>query len=59
LLVAPEDDERANAALPLPEIPVSRPDDLWLCGPHRMLCGDAISAEAVARLLGDRKPLFH
>jgi len=58
LLVDPEDDERANAAPPLPENPVSRPGDLWLCGAHRVLCGDATSAEAVARLLGDRKPLL-
>jgi hypothetical protein len=27
-----------------------------LLGPHRALCGDATSAEAVARLLGERKP---
>ena len=27
------------------------PGDLWLLGPHRVLCGDATSAEAVARLL--------
>ena len=36
----------------------SQVGDLWLCGPHRVLCGDATSAEAVARLLGDRKPLL-
>jgi len=35
---------------------VSRAGDLWLLGPHRVLCGDATSAESVARLLGDRKP---
>jgi len=58
LLIAPEDDEKANAAPPLPENPVSRPGDLWLCGPHRVLCGDATSPEAVARLLADRKPLL-
>ena len=58
LLVAPEDDEKANAAPPLPENPVSRPGDLWLCGKHRVLCGDATSPEAVVRLLADRKPLL-
>ena len=35
---------------------MSRLGDLWLLGPHRVLCGDATSAEAVARLLGERKP---
>ncbi len=43
---------------PLPDSPVSRPGDLWLLGPHRLLCGDATSPEAVARLLGDRKPFL-
>src|SRR5271165_4383009 len=51
-----DDEERANATPPLPETPVSRLGDLWLLGPHRVLCGDATSAESVARLLGDRKP---
>jgi DNA modification methylase len=55
-LLALEDEELANAAPPLPESPVSRVGDLWLVGPHRVLCGDAISPEAVARLLGERKP---
>ncbi len=55
-LLAIDDEERANAAPPVPENPVSRLGDLWLCGKHRILCGDATSAEAVARLLGDRKP---
>ena len=56
LLLDPGDDDQANAAPPLPENPVSRLGDLWLCGPHRVLCGDATSPEAVATLLGDRKP---
>ena len=55
-VLALEDDERANATPPLPESAVSRPGDFWLLGPHRVLCGDATSAEAVVRLLGDRKP---
>lgn len=55
-LLALEDEEIANAAPPLPESPVSRLGDLWLLGPHRVLCGDATNDEVVARLLGDRKP---
>jgi DNA modification methylase len=58
LLVAPEDDERANATPALPERPVSRLGDLWICGSHRVLCGDATSSAAVAQLLGDRQPLL-
>ena len=53
-LTADEDVRRQGAAAA--ENPVSRPGDLWLCGPHRVLCGDATNAEDVARLLGDRKP---
>ncbi len=49
-LLALEDDEKANAAPPLPESPVSRLGDLWLLGPHRALCADATSAEAVRYL---------
>src|SRR5271170_2432845 len=43
---------------PVPENPVSRPGDLWLCGEHHVLCGSAINPDDVARLLGDRKPLL-
>jgi DNA modification methylase len=57
-LLALPDEEKANEAPPLPANPVSRAGDLWLCGKHRVLCGDATSADDVARLLGDRKPLL-
>ena len=55
-LLALEDDEKANATPPLPESPVSRLGDLWQLGPHRVLCADCTSQEAVTRLLGERKP---
>jgi len=58
LLLVADDDDRANAAPPLPESPISRPGDLWVCGKHRVLCGDATKPEDVARLLGERKPLL-
>jgi DNA modification methylase len=57
-LLAIPDEEKANAAPPLPDDAVSRLGDLWHCGDHRVLCGDATSADAVKRLLGDRKPLL-
>jgi len=41
---------------PAPNSPVSCVGDLWLCGSHRVLCGDATSAQDVARLLGPCKP---
>ena len=58
LLVAPDEDERGNAVPPLPQVPVSRAGDLWVCGPHRVLCGDATSPEAVGRLLGASQPIL-
>ena len=62
LVLLPADDERDNAAPPLPDHPVSQPGDLWLCGDpphqHRILCGDATSPEAVARLIGSSKPIL-
>src|SRR3984885_7345429 len=56
LLLAPDDDDKANVAPPLPENPVSRLGDLFLCGKHRVLCGDSTVAGDVTRLLGDRNP---
>lgn len=46
----------ADEAPPPPEVPVSRPGDLWLLGEHRLFCGDATSPDAIERLLGGREP---
>jgi DNA modification methylase len=54
----PLDEEKAEQAPPLPEVVVTQPGDLWLIGPHRVFCGDATSKDAVARLLGEKKPLL-
>jgi DNA modification methylase len=51
---APDED----AAPPAPIEPTSGLGDLWLCGPHRVLCGDATDPQAVLHLLGDRKPIL-
>ena len=43
----------------VPELPVeavSRTGDLWICGSHRVLCGDATSPAAIAILFGSIKP---
>jgi DNA modification methylase len=52
-------DFEANAADPqdsidptwLNDSEISKPGDLWLLGPHRLLCGDARSAADIARLM--------
>ena len=41
-----------------PADPVSVPGDLWRLGTHRLICGDSTSADVVATLLGDVRPLL-
>ena len=41
-----------------PAEPVSRPGDLWILGPHRLLCGDSTVATDVERVLGEVTPLL-
>src|SRR5260370_6313183 len=43
--------EDAEPLPPLPEQVMTVPGDLWLCGQHRILCGDATSSIDVSRLL--------
>jgi DNA modification methylase len=35
-----------------PAVPVTRPGDLWLCGEHRVLCGDATVMADIETVLG-------
>ncbi len=56
LFRAAEADPREEVVPEVPDVPVSRPGDLWLLGPHRLLCGDATDAGAVERLLGGVVP---
>ena len=35
------------------EQPISRRGDVWICGPHKVMCGDATSTEDYAALLGE------
>jgi DNA modification methylase len=39
-----------------PEIPVSRPGDVWIMGNHRLICGDSTDAGTVETLLAGAKP---
>ena len=41
-----------------PAEPVSRPGDLWILGPHRLLCGDSTIATDVERVLAGVTPLL-
>lgn len=44
-----------DAAPPEPEAPVSVPGDVWICGRHRVACGDATSIDDWDRLMqGER-----
>lgn len=43
-------------APPAPADPVSQLGDLWICGEHRVLCGDCTSPATVELLLEGRKP---
>ena len=58
LLADPADDARADLMPDLPEHAVTIPGDLWVCGAHRVLCGDATSAEDVARTVGSTNPFL-
>ncbi len=48
-----EDTFDVDAALE--EEPVSKPGDLWLLGPHRLLCGDSTKKESYAVLMDGKK----
>jgi len=41
--------------VPEPPEPISKTGDLWICGDHRLLCGDATKAEDVERLMAGEK----
>ena len=50
--------ETQQAEAPIPEVPeeaVTRPGDLWLIGPHRLICGDCRDAATVEWLFAGRK----
>ena len=53
-LLSGANDEAADLdeAPELPTEPISRPGDLWICGEHRVLCGDATVLTDVEKVLG-------
>lgn len=50
-LLFAEDEAEEPKEEPIPEMPeeaISKPGDIWICGNHRVLCGDAtVSAKAL------------
>ncbi|MFO1158448.1 MAG: site-specific DNA-methyltransferase [Reyranellaceae bacterium] len=51
LLLDAEGDGDPDQAPEPPAEPISKPGDLWICGEHRVLCGDATVRADVDRLL--------
>jgi DNA modification methylase len=58
ILFRDQDTDPDQNAPALPEKSITQPGDLWICGPHRVLCGDATSPEDVTRLFGVGKPVL-
>ena len=47
-----EEGEDPDEAPEPPTDPISRPGDIWICGEHRVLCGDATVLSDIEALLG-------
>jgi DNA modification methylase len=56
-LAPPEEiDDREDEVPAPPADPITQPGDLWILGPHRLLCGDSRNPEDVQRLLNGKPP---
>jgi ParB-like chromosome segregation protein Spo0J len=38
-----------------PEVPITKPGDIWVLGNHRLMCGDSTSVDAVEKLMDGQK----
>lgn len=47
----PEKEEDPDACPPVEEIPHSVPGDVWVLGPHRVMCGDSINPDDWVELM--------
>jgi DNA modification methylase len=47
-----------DAVPDVPQVPISRPGDLFILGAHRLICGDCTQPQVVAHLLGNTKPFL-
>ena len=61
--IAGEDDAEPNdqdTEMDQPLPPMSKPGDLWLLGPHRLICGDATDDATINRLMdGEQGAMVH
>lgn len=55
-LFGEEQTDRDEVIAEPPGEAITRPGEMWRCGSHRVMCGDATNREAVALLLGGAKP---
>ena len=55
LLSGGGDEEDELPVVDLSAEPITKPGDVWQMGPHKFLCGDALSAQSYATLLGDER----
>ena len=46
--------EEPRQPAPVPEEPITQPGDLWLLGPHRVLCADTFAEGSLERLIEDQ-----
>jgi DNA modification methylase len=53
--LAVQEEKDPDALSEVPAHPVSRPDDLWQLGEHRLLCGDATLASSYLQLMDGHK----
>lgn len=56
MAITPDDSDQDPDEVPdTPDIPHTAPGDMWLLGPHRILCGDSCSIDAWDTLMGSEK----
>ena len=49
--LAPRADPDDEVIPAVPEQPLTRPGDIWICGPHRIGCGDLLDGTSLAALM--------